>query len=277
MLKREDYLEPACALCGLPGEDMQARPVPQGRILEKLTEYENREDWEACERHLKYWMAEADAQQDGRGRLMLHNEFMGFYRKQGKKEEAFRHADEAVRLLEKLGMEETVTAGTTWVNAGTVRVAFGQAEEGLALFEKARTNYEANLSGEDGRLGGLYNNMGLALTGCGRYSEAQNMFNMALEIMGKQPYGQMEQAITLLNKADTLETAEGPEKAEQRIAALLEQAEQLLTASDLPGNAYHAFVCEKCAPVFGRYGWFMTEAELIRQAEEIRRGKEQKS
>jgi len=268
-LEKEDYLEPNCVLCGKPGEEGGGEPVPVGRILDKLREYEDRSDWEAVERHLKYWLAEAEASRDERGQLMLNNELMGYYRKQGRQEEAFAHADRATELVGKLGMEDTVTAGTTWVNAGTVREAFGDPVGGLDFFEMARANYEKNLPGNDGRLGGLYNNMALALSVCGRYDEAEEMFRKAIAVMAQQEYGELEQAITWLNMADAAEAALGAEAAEEKVEEYLDTAEELLDTENLPRNGYYAFVCEKCAPVFGHYGYFATEAELMRRAKEI--------
>ena len=267
-LEKEDYVDPRCALCGKPGEEETVQPVPVGRIIDKLREYEDRNDWPAVERHLKYWLAEAEANRDERGQLMLHNEMMGYYRKQGKQEDAFRHAEQAVTLVEKLGMEDTVTAGTTWVNAGTVREAFGDPVGGLEYFEMARENYERNLPENDGRLGGLYNNMALSLAVCGRYEEAMEMFRKAIGVMKKQEYGELEQAITWLNMADAAEAALGAEQAEEPVEEYLETAEELLNTESLPRNGYYAFVCEKCAPVFGHYCWFATEAELRKIAEE---------
>ena len=268
-LEREDYIEPNCALCGKPGEEAAAEPVPVGRILDKLREYENRSDWEAVERHLKYWLAEAEANRDERGQLMLCNELMGYYRKQEKQEEAFSYADRAVELIGKLGMEDTITAGTTWVNAGTVREAFGDPVGGLVYFDLARASYEKNLPESDARLGGLYNNMALALTVCGRYDEAESMFRRALTVMEKQEHGELEQAITWLNMADAAEAALGAEAAEEKAGRYLDRAEELLNTESLPRNGYYAFVCEKCAPVFGHYGYFAAEAELMRRAKEI--------
>ena len=268
-LEKEDYIEPRCVLCGKPGEEEPAQPVPVGRILDKLREYEDRNDWPAVERHLQYWLAEAEANRDERGQLMLHNELMGYYRKQGDREQAFAHAEKASALVEALGMEDTVTAGTTWVNTGTVREAFGDPVGGLAFFEMARANYEKNLPAEDSRLGGLYNNMALALTVCGRYEEADAMFRRALAVMAKQEHGELEQAITWLNMADAAEAALGAENAEETVEEYLDRAEELLDTESLPRNGYYAFVCEKCAPVFGHYGYFAAEAELKRRAEEI--------
>ncbi|MBO6093376.1 MAG: hypothetical protein J6P40_07125, partial [Oscillospiraceae bacterium] len=120
-LDKNDYEEPRCVLCGTPGKDNDAKPVPQDRIQEKLHEYEDRNDWPAVERHLKYWLEEAETNRDERGQLMLHNELMGYYRKQEQQEQAFFHAIRASELVEKRRMEDTITAGTTWVNVGTVR------------------------------------------------------------------------------------------------------------------------------------------------------------
>ncbi len=268
-LEKEDYLDPSCVLCGKPGEPETAQPVPVGRILDKLREYEDRSDWAGAERHLAYWLAEAEANRDGRGQLMLNNELMGFYRKQGNREKATGHAGKALALVDALGMEDTITAGTTWVNAGTVREAFGDPVGGLECFEKARENYERNLPEGDGRLGGLYNNMALALTVCGRYREAENMFREALKVMEKQEHGELEQAITWLNMADAAEAELGAEDAAELTEEYADRAAELLDTASLPRNGYYAFVCEKCAPVFGHYGYFAEEAELKRRAEEI--------
>ena len=268
-LNREDYVEPSCVLCGKPGEEEPVKSVPLSRVMEKLAEYEDRSDWPAVERHLKYWMEEARMGRDERAQLMLNNELMGYYRKQGNREKAFEHAEAAVQLVEKLEMENTVTAGTTWVNAGTVREAFGDPVGGLEFFEMARANYEKNLPENDARLGGLYNNMALALTVCGRYDEAENMFRRAITVMEKQEHGEPEQAITWLNMADAAEAALGAEAAEEKVEEYLDRAEELLNTESLPRNGYYAFVCEKCAPVFGHYGYFATEAELMRRAKEI--------
>ena len=265
-LKKEDYVEPNCALCGMPGEEAPLRPVPVDRIMAKLRAYEDRNDWPGVERHLTYWLREAEANRDERGQLLLNNELMGYYRKQGKRTEALAHADRAGDLVSRLKMENTVTAGTTWINIGTVKEAFGDAEGGLAFFEKAKENYEKNLPRDDGRLGGLYNNMGLGLAACGRYAEAESMYRQALEIMAEQPHGELEQAITWLNMADAAEASLCPEEADTKVERYLTRAEDLLNTPGLPRNGYYAFVCEKCAPVFGHYGWFMTEAELNRRA-----------
>ena len=292
-LEKEDYLDPACPLCGRPGESESARPVPRDRIQRKLREYEDASDWNGAERHLLYWLSEAEMNGDRRGQLMLQNELMGFYRKQGDRERAEAHADQAENLIAALQMEDTVTAGTTHVNAGTVREAFGDPVGALDYFEKARENYERNLPENDGRLGGLYNNMALTCTALGQYEEAMELYEQALRIMADVPDGELEQAITYLNMANTVEAQLGLEKGEQRIGELTERAEELLEAKseELLGRedallsdssaisalsremrarlGYYAFVCEKCAPVFSYYGYFLAAERFADRSDRL--------
>ena len=50
---------------------------------------------------------------------------------------------------------------------------------------------------------------------------------------------------------------------------MLDEAYGLLNAEDIPRDGYYAFVCEKCAPAFSYYGYFLAAEELKQRAEEI--------
>ena len=247
LLKPEDYADPQCPFSGEGyGVTAEVRAVPQQRIVEKLDEYLACRDTAGAERHLLYWLEEARLGKDLRGELMLRNELTGFYRKAGEKEKSLASADRALELLKELGMEQTVSAGTTYVNAATANNAFGENERSIGLFRKARAVFEAaplrNGAGEDSRrgaegagvspefLGGLYNNMALAETALGHYPEAEELYGKALQVMETVPGGEPEQAITWLNMVQTVVTACGmeDEAAEKRIGEYLERAEALL-------------------------------------------------
>lgn len=264
-LKKEDYIEPCCPLDLHP----EITPIPIRRILEKLDGYLGRNDYPAAERLLKNWLAEADAARDLQGKLTVLNEQIGLYRKTGKEAECFAAIDAALALTAQLGMEDAVTGGTTCINAATGYKAFGKAREALPLYRSAQAVYEKRLAPEDNRLAALYNNMALTLSELKEYREAETLFQKALSIMERQEHGEAEAAITCLNLADLLCAAEGYEAAEARIEAYLRRAEQLLDTEDLPRNGNYAFVCEKCAPVFGYYGYFFTEQTLKERAREI--------
>ena len=120
------------------------KPVPQRRIADKMNEYMSRRDYAGAERHLLYWLAEAELGRDLQGQLMLRNEMVGHYRKTAQREKAMESAGKALELLAELGMEDSISAGTTYVNIATACNAFGEYERSLELFEKARAVYEGS-------------------------------------------------------------------------------------------------------------------------------------
>ncbi len=266
-LRPEDYLEPTCIFC--KPEDDAAKPIDLRRCLTRLDEYLDRNDYAAARRHLDYWREEALANNDLRGLLTVENERMGLFRKIGDETAANEAVEAALALLPRTGLEDSVTAGTTLLNAATVYKSFQRSERALPLYEQARTIYERALSPGDGRMGGLYNNMALALTDLGRYAEARALYEKALAIMEGQEHGALELAVTELNLANLAEAERGLLEAEDEIEARLDRARALLEDPSLPRNGYYAFVCEKCAPTFGYYGRFMDARELAETAERI--------
>ena len=264
-LLKEDYDEPQALLNMHP----ESKLIPVGRVMEKLDAYLNRKDYAAAGRHLQYWLAEAEACRDFRGKLTVLNEQIGLYRKTDREAECLQTASAAISLADELGLEKTVTYGTTLVNAATGFKAFGKVEEALPLYRRARTVYETYLDEADGRLGGLYNNMALTLSELGAYREAEELFRKAIHVMEQQENGALEVAITYLNLADLAAAEYGLEAAEEEIQKDLTKAEALLNDESLPRDGYYAFVCEKCAPGFGYYGYFLTKRELERRAKEI--------
>ena len=270
ILLPEDYTDPQCPFCTDAYKNQPpVKSIPVGRILDKADEYFSRNDYAGAERHFLFWLEEAKEGNDDRGAFALRNELMGLYRKTGKREKALENLSETLGLIKKMGIEDTVSAGTAFVNAATVYKAFSMSEKAVPLFEKAREIYERELKEGDGRLGGLYNNTALALVDLKRYSAAREIYGKALKVMEKAEHGELERAITCLNLANLAEAERGLEDAAEEIAELVGTAEKLLDTPSLPRNGYYAFVCEKCAPTFGYYGYFAFEAELKRRAGEI--------
>ena len=265
LLSKNDYEEPECLLNMHP----EVTPVPVGRIIDKLDSFLNRNDYDAAERHLRYWISEADACRDMRGKLTVLNEQIGLYRKTGKESECLRAVSEALSLADSMDIMNTVAYGTTLINAATGYKAFGNAQAALPLYRKARTIYESVLDPDDRRLGGLYNNMALTLVDLKVFREAEILYHKAVEIMEKQENGELEAAVTFLNLADLAAAESGLENGAEKIEKLLMKAETLLFKESLPKDGYYAFVCEKCAPVFGYYGFFLTELELKQRARDI--------
>ncbi len=241
------------------------------RILSKLDEYLNKNDYSSAERHLVYWLSEAENGCDSRTELLVRNELMGLYRKLGREKEALDSVSAALDKIEKLDIGHQVGAATTFLNCATVYKAFGKAEESIPLFERARDVYESELEETDSRLGGLYNNMALSLVDLERFSEANELYEKAISVMKQSQNGALEVAITYLNMASAAEAELGLLDADMTIQGYLDKAEELLE-DHAKKDGYYAFVCEKCASVFGYYGRFMYENELKERARRIYEG-----
>lgn len=245
--------------------------ISTDRILERLDEHLHRNDYPAAERHLVYWLGEAENNRDLRTALLVRNELMGLYRKHGRQDEALGCARAALSEIKTHGIAHQVGAATTYLNAATVYKAFGMAADALPLFEHARSVYESELKPTDSRLGGLYNNMALALVDLGRFDEARTLYEKAISVMSESNDGMLEVAITYLNLASAAEAELGLEHAQEIITDYLKKAENLLEGHQ-KRDGYYAFVCEKCASVFDYYGHFYYAKELTVRAGRIYEG-----
>ena len=238
------------------------------RIAMKLDEHLNRNDYAAAEQHLDYWLGEARLQGDGRAILFLCNECIGLHRKLGREQKALAACQAALEQVEKMGIAENIGAATTYLNAATAYKAFGKAEDAIPLFERAEGIYQKNLPPMDARWGGLYNNMALALVDLKRFEQAKACYQKALEIT-KANDTKPEQAVTHLNLASAAESEWGLEAGEQEITLRIGLAWDLLNDASLVRDGNYAFVCEKCAPTFRYYGYFLYANELEERAKEI--------
>jgi len=263
ILKKEDYEEPCCPL---KMKKTNVVSIPTRRVLDKLDEALNRNDYAEAERLLRYWLQEAENGGDEQGRLSILNEQVGLYRKLNREREALEAAASALSLCEELELKESITMGTTLINAATAYAAFGRFEQALPLYERAKTLYEALLSPDDERLAGLCNNMALTLLALEEYTRAEELFHNALYIMSRRSGGEADMAVTWCNLAD-LAAARG--EGEAAIGECLHKAQTLLDTPELERGGSYAYVCEKCAPVFGHYGYPLTEKTLLKRAKEI--------
>lgn len=242
--------------------------IPTERVLDKLDEHFSRNDYDSAEKHLLYWLGEANLIDDKRSALLFLNELAGLYRKLSKEEKAIETVSSLLDLIAKMGIENNIGAGTTYINCATVYKAFGKAEEALPLFEKAKDVYEKTLPSDDKRFGGLYNNMALALVDLERFSEAYELYEKAISVMANADDGDLEVAITYLNIASAKEAELGAEESEAQIRDYVEKAMEIFDEHE-NRDGYYAFVCDKCASVFGYFGYFICEKELEKRAREI--------
>ena len=270
ILSGEDYKEPICPfVTDFYEGGASVEPIPMQRVVEKLDELlYGKGDIDAARRHLEYWERAAEAGRDLRGLLTVENEMMGFYRQNATKEDAYGAAERGIELLPVLGLEDTISGATTYLNAATVYKTFGEPEKAVESYERAKVIYEKCLEKNDTRMAGLYNNYALALCDVGRYDEAEKSYFSALEIVENDGTQVLERAITYLNLADLYYIKLGELESSDLVEKYLGMAENIFE-SDVPRNGYYAYVCEKSAPTFRYYGWFMTAKTLEERAKAI--------
>ncbi len=245
--------------------------ISTDRVLSKLDEYFGRNDYVSAENHILYWLKEAENIGDKKCCLLLQNELMGLYRKLARKEEAFNAVSSALVLISGMGIEKNIGAGTTYLNSATVYKAFDMSENALPLFEKTLDIYRKELLPDDKRFGGLYNNMALALVDLKRFDAAYELYDKAISVMKAVENGELEVAVTYLNIASAKEAELGAIESEKVVNEYLEKAVMILD-NHKNKDGYYAFVCDKCASVFGYFGYFLYERELSERARRIYEG-----
>ncbi len=270
MLDEFDYKEPSCPLCD--GKDFyypqQGAPlghIPVARIIDKVDSLFGKNDYVGAGRLLAYWKGEAVALRDKRGELAMESELVGYYRKQGDREQGLTSVARALELVEQLDQSGLASGATVYLNCATAYKAFGMAEKAMPLYRRAEQVYKAVLPAGDARFGGLYNNMALALVDVGEYEQAEQAYLAALAVMEQVAGGQPECAITYINLAHMYEDSGQPAK----IADCMAKAYDLLCSDSIPHDGYYAFVLEKCAPSFGYFGDADRCEQMKKEAEAI--------
>ena len=214
---------------------------------------------------MDYWEHDARALGDERGLLEVLNEETGYFRRTGEKEKAEKAISEALALTEKLGLSETVSGATIYVNCATTMKAFGEAEKALPYYEKARIVYEKNLEKGDFMLAALYNNTALALADLGRTAEAEEHFLLAIETLKAGGSHNGEIAVSYVNLAQLYYGAGINEK----IPSALESGWEYLSSENNPHDGNFAFICSKCAPAYRDFGQIQRADILFNTAKEI--------
>jgi tetratricopeptide (TPR) repeat protein len=235
-------------------------------VIAELDLILSRNEYSAACDFLEKWVDAAKNAGDNKVLFSLYNECIGIYRKTANKENCYKYCENALDLLNVLKLESSISGATTYINCGTACKAFGEAEKSIPFFEKALILYHKLLPDNDRRLAGLYNNFALSLVDVKDFNRAFTLYEKAIQVLDKNPQFNLEQAVTYLNMANAVEAEKGIENTCEEINILLDNAEKVLDENYSETDGNYAFVCEKCAPVFGHYGWFVTEAELLKRA-----------
>jgi tetratricopeptide (TPR) repeat protein len=245
------------------------KSIPLARVFDKLNALFAKNDLASVGRTLDFWENEARSLNDLRGLLEILNEKIGYYRRTSEKDKALSSVREAFDLIEKKGIGDPISTGTVYLNGATTMKAFDLAEDAMPYYEKARAIYESNLEEDDYRIAALYNNMSSAYKDLGDYLKAEAACYKAIATLRLKDDCRGEIAISLINVAHIYYDQD---PADERIYDIMDSAWELLTSEKNVHDGDFAFLCSKCYPSFGFFGYFQREAELRALTEKIYAG-----
>ena len=229
----------------------------------------SKEDLQGAGDCLLRWRSLAADASDSKGELTVLNEMIGYYRQTRQETEGLEAINDAFALIDSLGIGNTPSAATIYLNGATTMKSFGKSEEAMEFYEKTLNVYRVSLSENNPLFAGLYNNMALALQDLKKYDESEKYFMMAIEITEKDKKNALETAVSCINLAHLYYETDNEDV---RINSLMEKALDILECPDFFGYEKYAFTCRKCAPSFGFFGYFLAEKRLDERADRIYAG-----
>lgn len=171
--------------------------------------------------------------------LTLLNEMMGLCRETSKSAEGLKYCELTLKLLDKMGLNDTVDYATSLLNVANAFRAFGEYERSQQAFARVEQIYRQN-EVEDILYAGLYNNQALLYQETGDYTAAKEKLLSSLKIIDgckdekiKQAITRSNLGVTLLRISEQQEDENAYEEAVQYITKALE------IFSDEGGNDYH--------------------------------------
>ena len=268
-LEKEDWEEPACCFRpNVAAKELHAGHSAQS-VREVIGEYDRLIAMDAGKdagKFLEFWQEEFEKSGNWSAQITVLNEMMGFYRNAGNAEKGLASSEKGIALIREHGMTETVSGGTTFLNAATTMKAFAKAKEAMPFYEEAFRAYGNSLDPSDYRFGGLFNNMALAWEDQGDYRKAEVYYRKAMEIMeALRPGSILEIAVTWVNLAVLYEKWGQDEKIDD----CLERAVREFRSEEVPHDGYYAFNCRKCAKTFDYFGYFRMKKALLDEADRI--------
>ena len=245
------------------------KTIPLNRVFDKLSELFAKNDLDGVGKALDFWEREARSIGDTRGLLEILNEEIGYFRRTGDEQNALKAIKEAFELIEKQGVGDPISSGTIYLNGATTMKAFGKAEASMVYYEKAKSIYESQLDPMDYRLAALYNNVSSAHKDMGDYISAEISCLKAIEILKDNEDCRGEIAVSLINLSHIYYDQD---PLDERIDVIMDKAWELLMSEKNQHDGDFAFICSKCYPSFGFFGYFEKEAELKALSEKIYEG-----
>ncbi len=181
--------------------------------LDELDRLSGARKTEEMRRLLSESVEQARKEGDEESLVTLLNEKIRFHSDRGELDACFECCDQVKKLMEDMGLEQSVAYAGTLMNIASACRAAGRTQQCRELYRKAEEIYGRRLDKDDNLYASLYNSMGLFAEQEGRTDEAEGYLKKALEIMIDYPERETEAAEIRANLASVLLKAGRPDEA----------------------------------------------------------------
>ncbi len=185
------------------------------KFLKGLDDKFKTKDLEQVGKYLLDSLAQAEREDDKPAQFTILNETMGFFRDTGYFEKSLNACDKCLKLMDDMGIKNTVDYATSLQNIANANRAAGNYHKAIDFYNEAINIYKDAIPKFDYRNASINNNMALVYQEMGDFNTAIKYLEKALFIIEHIEDTQIQQAITKSNLAASLLEIGEVKKAEE--------------------------------------------------------------
>lgn len=230
--------------------------------LAQLDAYFNDGKLAEAEQLLTSALQEAKNREEYGAALTFYNEMEGLYRTTGRAEEAALISEEALALIEKMGLNGSMPHGTTLLNGATANRVAGNPERALAMYHQAEQIFQAQGQERSYYMTALYNNISQVWQEQGEYERALAYQEKALAQIQTLRDSEAEMATTQVNMSLSLMALDRLTEAEEQLNAAFAYYESSLGKND----PHHSSALAAAGELACRRGGYEQAEAFFKQA-----------
>lgn len=174
------------------------------KILRQIDNLYANKEIDKVESYVETYIREAMDEGDTSSLITLINEMIGYQRDSGHYETAVEYSNQVLKLMNNLGLTDSIEYGTTLINVANAYRAANRLDEAQTYFEQVFKVYRDRIEDKDLLYASLYNNMSLMYQEKGDFSKAVECLRHALAIVKEHPDDKIKLAITYGNLGESL-------------------------------------------------------------------------
>ncbi len=191
------------------------------KFLLQLDSIYEKKDLNAAEKFMRDGLKEAEDEDDVASQITILNEMMGFYRDIGKHDKSIPACEKCLKLMQDMGMEESVEYATTLQNVANAYRAAERLDESEGYYKQVFEIYKGKVLKDDYRYASLYNNTALMYQEKGDFEKSVECLKKSLSIIRKLDDSDIEVATTCVNLGSSLIVLERYEESEKYLKIAL--------------------------------------------------------